>query len=423
MADIETLLGLNAGSGADMQALAAKLRGQQKLGDFLALSTIPQAAQMGSGERRAALGSARAGGRLVQAQQARDEQARRFDTGQERLDERQQYREGRDRVLDQRYAAEQEYTRGKLGEAEVWKDPATGDLRTVQQRDDGTYQDMGGSGEPVDLSGWEPIPKRSSRGMGGYKTGVVKIEGVPVMYSADRAGRDIQYQLPGSSEWVGSEDEVRAALDERGARETAAAGDMAVAEATGKRLPARIDALTEARAPLRLTEDLYSGAIEQIKYDANTGPVASMLWSARGPTKALYNIQEQLGLAINQTAKLTPLSDPDREMLLRTAIPDGIDESSLIYWLAHKRESWRRAQEVNEFRLERLRETREEPTQAEIDAIAKRDDFSFATPPATELGGLDRLLGRVLDDDAIRDLSLVEKRQMVQRMDLLNYGR
>ena len=64
MSDINTLLGLGLGPEDDMQALADNLRGQQREGRFLGMSTVAPIAQYGQGLQLSATDSAKQGGAL-----------------------------------------------------------------------------------------------------------------------------------------------------------------------------------------------------------------------------------------------------------------------------------------------------------------------------------------------------------------------
>ena len=67
MATIDALMGLGVGQGADQQALADRLRGEQRQGQFFGLSTLQPVAQYGQNVARGAEKGAQRGGALSQA--------------------------------------------------------------------------------------------------------------------------------------------------------------------------------------------------------------------------------------------------------------------------------------------------------------------------------------------------------------------
>lgn len=67
MANINALLGMGVSPGAGQQALADKLRGQQRQGEFFGLSTLAPVSQYGRGQVQAAQQGAQRGGALSQA--------------------------------------------------------------------------------------------------------------------------------------------------------------------------------------------------------------------------------------------------------------------------------------------------------------------------------------------------------------------
>ena len=67
MADINTLLGLGLGPNADMQALADNLRGQQREGRFLGMSTLAPVSAYGQNLQKGAVDAATRGGALRQS--------------------------------------------------------------------------------------------------------------------------------------------------------------------------------------------------------------------------------------------------------------------------------------------------------------------------------------------------------------------
>ena len=346
MADIETLLGLRTAKGADMNQLAAALRGQRELGDALSLSTVPQAAQFGTSLRQSALQSAQRGGALAEARKRAEERERRFN---------------------------------KYGEAEAWYNPDTGDRVVVQQDREGKYVDVD-TGEGVQLSGFQPVPS-GRRGMAGVKTDKIKLRGVPILAKTDRATGVTTYETPGG-ETFSSPEEVEAFID--------ADVQTEIERAEGKKLGGerakRHSTAVSARRSMRQQKASLVDALDAIRAGARTGPIIS-----RTPTlsPATVKLEQAVGrLAMDKIAEHTfgSLSEAEAQWLRNVSIDLRQDEDIIEAELVHAIEALERLQDANEYETSALAAGLE-PDKEVIDEILHGaspdhpDGFTFAAPP------------------------------------------
>lgn len=182
MADINTLLGLGLTEQDDMQALANQLRGQQREGQFLGLSTLGGASNLGRQKQADSTNAAQRGGVLRQAQAKekarlaeRDAMLRQAQAKEKtRLAEREQdYKRSQDglelahkRRLEHALA-QKKSSSPKFSAYKQYVDP-DGNLRQVTVSDGQTLvQGEDGSLTPQSIKGWKEYEKPTSSGSGG----------------------------------------------------------------------------------------------------------------------------------------------------------------------------------------------------------------------------------------------------------------
>lgn len=94
---------------------------------------------------------------------------------------------------------------------------------------------------------------------------------------------------------------------------------------------------------------LYDEALALLEADdgANTGAIMSRFPSFRGPTLALENVQQRLGLGIIAAVTFGALSEKELEVAMQVALPTGLDEPELIDWIKTRRSAERKLLTMN----------------------------------------------------------------------------
>jgi hypothetical protein len=95
-------------------------------------------------------------------------------------------------------------------------------------------------------------------------------------------------------------------------------------------------------------------AINALKGGANTGPIAHRLYSLRGPTLALENAQQRMGLTQIGAYTFGSLSEAEGEWLRQSEIPMDLNEDDLLGYMEHRKEATMRVLEANQYEKEAL---------------------------------------------------------------------
>lgn len=403
MADIDTLLGLNAGPKANMRALSSALRGQAQLGDVLSLSTIDQVSDLGRSQRKRALGAAQQGGALRETRREREAAQRRWQGGQDLSREKFDYRKGQDTKAFDKFGDPLTYTNDQ------------GEIITVRQRaGDGALFTRGEDGKygEADLRGWWPYKAPGSSGGGsggGYRSGAIKKDGYG---NAVRGGAD-GIEFADGTPW--SVEDAYARKMQRGTAETSVEGDIKGAKARAAKGAERLADLTTDFDKTQAAMGQINRAINALGSGAETGPIASRLPSLRSSTIELESAQDDLAMEKISSHTFGSLSEAEAQWLRRVAIPDRMDEADLQPYLEWVRTGMERIQDANEYRKQRLT-AGEDVVPAEVKRILSQDGFDITVPPTLEAY---RKRGGVVPNRPIRvpadvwdELSAAEKRNV-----------
>jgi hypothetical protein len=322
-----------------MRMLANQLRGRQDAGDFLSLSTIPQASALGKSWQQTAANQAtqaanqRTGG-LNRARQAElDAENLRFKNLQEQ------------RAAAQESRASETQNFNAYGPVEWVRLP---DGTMAQQRLNKRTNQMelvGGSPE-----GATPYEKSSSRGSGNVWTqgGTDPDTGEPIYFnnligrpytlSEIRAlGLDPNNLNSGST---GSTGEQSRSVEER-------KGAIEREKQAAKSFIENQEAYKERAANFNNTLHNLNMMDQGLKNGAWTGPLADMAPTYRESTSMYESGAAGLGLAELQKHSLTPVSDRDLQLVLKSSNPNLYSENQQR-WVSWMKESVTRLQKIQQ---------------------------------------------------------------------------
>lgn len=161
MATIDALMGLGGGPEADQQALADRLRGEQRQGQFFGLSTLQPVAQYGQNVARGAEQGAQRGGALSQA--LAKEATRKTERDQDYERKQADATLAQERRLEHA-AAQKKATSPKFGKYEEYVD-IEGNPRNVITKEGMTFTQDPETGalEQTSIAGWTKPEKKSGR--------------------------------------------------------------------------------------------------------------------------------------------------------------------------------------------------------------------------------------------------------------------
>jgi len=382
MSDIDTLLGLNAGPDTDMKALARNLRGERDMGRLFSLSTIPQVADLGGQYQKSATSAAKTGGTLSRARAAAAAKAEQDKSKAELAAEALQY--------DRRETTEQrDYDRAQLGEAAPFKHRLSGQTFMLQQADDGSY--VTGSGDPVNISDFEPLGKGAAGGAGGIGgTG-----GAPakIMKDVDQFGNNtliIRDENGIRTVFADTQDPWDEAVAKdtgaaRRARKTQQAGNDAWAASSSASRVKQLETVRKSRFDAFTEATNVQNAINALDDGAWTGPIVNKITPVlREATAKLVQAQSKIALTALGNYTFGSLSEAEAEWLKFTAINIDAGPRVIRATLVKRLKAMKLMDEANDY-VQRELEANRTPDTNEALRIMKRDGFTFADPTNAEI--------------------------------------
>ncbi len=345
MNEYEALLGLGVTDDEKMRMLANQLRGRQDAGDFLSLSTIPQASALGKSWQQTAANQAtqaanqRTGG-LNRARQAElDAENLRFKNLQEQ------------RAAAQESRASETQNFNAYGPVEWVRLP---DGTMAQQRLNKRKNQMElVSGSPEGASPYEKPYGRGSGKLGqewvmggtdpdtGEPLYFNKLESKVYSLSEMRAmGIEPPIQTSDITDGRGQgQGQPRSVEDRKGAieREKQAA----------KSFIENQEAYKERAANFNNTLHNLNMMDQGLKNGAWTGPLADMTLTLREPSAMYESGAAGLGLTELQKHSLTPVSDRDLQLVLKSSNPNLYPENQQR-WVSWMKESVTRLQKIQQ---------------------------------------------------------------------------